>query len=115
MCWGDSPTDELALMWPIPAKLSSVQSRRSRHQERINVHDCVKLRRGFFQLSFLYVLFSFNIFFITYFRVVLSFQPPLDHNNMGYIYIYIYIRGSLNKFPDFFRMGTFIDSTHMKL
>ena len=29
--------------------------------------------------------------------------------------IYIYIRGSLNKFPDFFPMGTFIDSTHMKL
>ena len=26
-----------------------------------------------------------------------------------------HIRGSLNKFPDFFRMGTFIDSTHMKL
>ena len=26
-----------------------------------------------------------------------------------------YIRGSLNKFPDFFRMDTFIDSTHMKL
>ena len=25
------------------------------------------------------------------------------------------IRGSLNKFPDFFRMGTFIDCTHMKL
>ena len=25
------------------------------------------------------------------------------------------IRGSLNKFPDFFCMGTFIDSTHMKL
>ena len=32
-----------------------------------------------------------------------------------YIYIYIYIWGSLNKFPDFFRIGTFIDSTHMKL
>ena len=32
-----------------------------------------------------------------------------------YIYMYIYIRGSLNKFPDFFCMGTFIDSTHMKL
>ena len=32
-----------------------------------------------------------------------------------HIYIYIYIRGSLNKFPDFFRMGTFIDSTHLKL
>ena len=26
-----------------------------------------------------------------------------------------YVRGSLNKFPDFFRMGTFIDNTHMKL
>ena len=32
-----------------------------------------------------------------------------------YIYIYIYIWGSLNKFPDFFRMGSFIDSTHIKL
>ena len=30
-----------------------------------------------------------------------------------YIYIYIYIRGSLNKFPDFFHMGTFIDSTQV--
>ena len=27
----------------------------------------------------------------------------------------VYIRGSLNQFPDFFRMGTFIDSTYMKL
>ena len=27
----------------------------------------------------------------------------------------IYIQGSLNKFLDFFRMSTFIDSTHMKL
>ena len=25
------------------------------------------------------------------------------------------VRGSLNKFPDFFRTHTFIDSTHMKL
>ena len=25
------------------------------------------------------------------------------------------LRGSFNKFPDFFGMGTFIDSTHMKL
>ena len=31
------------------------------------------------------------------------------------MYIDLYIRGSLNKFPDFFRMATFIDSTHMKL
>ena len=27
----------------------------------------------------------------------------------------IYIRGAYNKFPDFFRLGTVIDSTHMKL
>ena len=26
-----------------------------------------------------------------------------------------YIQESLNKFPDFFDMGTLIDSTHMKL
>ena len=32
-----------------------------------------------------------------------------------YIYIYIYTQGAHNKFPDFFRMGTFIDSAHMKL
>ena len=30
-------------------------------------------------------------------------------------YIYIYIRGAYNKFPDFFPIGTFIDITHMKL
>ena len=29
--------------------------------------------------------------------------------------IYMYIRGAYDKFPDFFRMGTFIDSTHMIL
>ena len=32
-----------------------------------------------------------------------------------YIYKYIYIRGVYDKFPDVFRMGTFIDRTHMKL
>ena len=30
-------------------------------------------------------------------------------------FISIYTRGSLNKFPDIFSMGTFIDSTLMKL
>ena len=29
-------------------------------------------------------------------------------------YVSTKMRGSLNKFPDFFRMGTFTDSTHMK-
>ena len=32
-----------------------------------------------------------------------------------FIYIYIYIQGAYDRFQDFFRMGTFIDSTHMKL
>ena len=32
-----------------------------------------------------------------------------------YLYIYIYIWGPLKKLPDFCHMGTFIDSTHMKL
>ena len=37
-------------------------------------------------------------------------------NAKSSLYIYIkYIRGSLNKFPDFFRMGTFLDSTRFKL
>ena len=30
-------------------------------------------------------------------------------------FIYIYIWGAYDKFPDFFRMDIFIDSTHMKL
>ena len=36
-----------------------------------------------------------------------------------FLFIYFFftwkIQESLNKFPDFFCMGTFIDSTHMKL
>ena len=31
------------------------------------------------------------------------------------MYVCMYIRGSLNKFQDFFRMATFIDSTRTKL
>ena len=31
------------------------------------------------------------------------------------MYIPIYLRSAYDKFPDFFRMGTFIDRTHMKL
>ena len=34
----------------------------------------------------------------------------------AYIRIYVhYIRGAYDKFPDIFRLGTFIDSTHMEL
>ena len=75
------PTDGLALMWHILIKLSSEQSRWT-VTKNVNIHDCVKLRGGFSQLSFMYLLFSFNIFLITHFRVVLSFEPPLDRNNI---------------------------------
>ena len=36
-------------------------------------------------------------------------------NGFKYCYVIRILRGSLNKFPDFFRMYTFIDTTHMKL
>ena len=47
---------------------------------RVEIFLILKLRRGFSQLSFVYVLFAFNIFLITYFCVMSSFEPPLDHN-----------------------------------
>ena len=37
------------------------------------------------------------------------------HRSTQNFTIFAYIRGPLNRFPDFFRIGTFIDSTHMKL
>ena len=50
--------------------------------------------------------------FFPYSRILFQYSLPYIYI---YIYIYIHTQGSLNKFPDFFRMGTFIDSTHMKL
>ena len=66
------------------SRLSSLQRSLCERSPRtdFNIQDCVKLRRGFSHLSFMYLLFSSNIFLITHFRVVLSFHtPPLDHNN----------------------------------
>ena len=37
------------------------------------------------------------------------------HSNKMHLHVYTHVRGAYDKFPDFFRMGTFIDSTHMKL
>ena len=42
------------------------------------------------------------------------FHTLYDENTYMYIRILKHIRGSLNTFRDFFRMGIFIDSTHMK-
>ena len=41
-----------------------------------------------------------------------SLRVTLDYGRQLY---FIYIRGSLNRFRDFFRIGIFIDSTRMKL
>jgi len=38
-----------------------------------------------------------------------SIKPFLKYKSKSYI------RGALNKFPNFFHISTFIDSTHMKL
>ena len=51
-------------------------------------------------------------------RILITHTHTRTHTHTHiyiYIYIYIYIQGAYDKFPDFFRCGTFIDSTHMKL
>ena len=85
-----SPIDGLVLMWHIPTELSSAwsqtQSQCSRSLSeplpRAVIFLIVKLRKGFSQLLFVYVVFSFNIFLFTYFCVVSSFELPLDHNTI---------------------------------
>ena len=42
------------------------------------------------------------------------FNDLMFHPAHGKGLVCIHIGGSLNKFPDFFRIDTFIDSTHMK-
>ena len=55
-------------------------------------------------------------FFVTHLAIRLLFlQKEESLSSYKKKRDYIYIRGSLNKFPDFFRIGTFIDSTRMKL
>ena len=75
---GFSLTDEPPTMWHIPAKVSSAQSQWAVNKNRCN--SCVKLRRGFSQLSFMYVLLSVNIFLSLISESCYHFQPPLSHN-----------------------------------
>ena len=37
------------------------------------------------------------------------------HYGLLGVQVNMYLRGAYDMFPDFFRMGTFIDSAHMKL
>ena len=39
------------------------------------------------------------------FLITLKGIPIFPHTDHVCVYIYIYIRGAFNKFPDFFRMG----------
>ena len=58
------------------------------------------------------------IFINTLYADVLQlFSDPSSYTIQSFVLLRCFknIRGSLNKFPDFFRMGTFIYSTHMKL
>ena len=57
-----------------------------------------------------YNSFGFICFFVQWYIKI----HHVPNEKCGYI-LKNMIRGCLNKFPDLFRMGTFIDSTHMKL
>ena len=47
---------------------------------------------------------------LIFFKIVpLAFKTVLP-----FCYPLVKVRGEYDKFPDFFRIGTFIDSTHMK-
>ena len=50
-------------------------------------------------------------------HIIRPYRPSLQIGLLDSIYCShrAGLRGSLNKFPDFFCMDTFIDSTHMKL
>ena len=61
-------------------------------------------------LSFIYT-FLRNVYRSCYIYILIMFRIIYI-----YIYIYIYIHEyAYDKFPDVFRMGTFIDSIHIKL
>ena len=52
--------------------------------------------------------------YITFLIVSKLFKKKFKNLSLS-LSISIYIKGTYDKFPDFFRMGTFIDSTDMKL
>ena len=47
--------------------------------------------------------------------ISISLNPFTTLSGCSYLSILVDIQGAYNKFTDFLRMGTFIDSTHMKL
>ena len=59
-------------------------------------------------------LLSFYIWLVDFYEIATPAKLFHAEENLA-IMVSKHVQGSLNKFPDFFRMGTFIDSTHMKL
>ena len=55
-----------------------------------------------------FTIIAFHYHKLLYFMSELTFSLKI-------FTLLLIVRGSLNKFPDFFRMGTFIDGTHMEL
>ena len=79
-----------------------------------------------FELAFHNVAVKYVVHYATGTLPQYFWRYRLIHHSRLYRYLVVFqvfvlykdlagVRGSLNKFPDFFRMGTFIDSTHMKL
>ena len=72
----------------------------------------VSLRMHLILTSLNYFKLNDNIYLD---MLILTLQSSFVDIFKQHLLTYQHIQGSLNKFPDFFRMGTFIDSTHMKL
>ena len=66
---------------------------------------------------YIYIYIYTHTYIYIYIYILYIYIYIYTHTNL-YLYIhkhiYIYIRGAYDKFPDIFRMCTFIDSTHMK-
>ena len=58
---------------------------------------------------YVYIYVYIYIYYYNISRRISFYEKSLETYHMHLV------RESLNKFPDFFRMGTFIPSTHMKL
>ena len=74
-----------------------------------------------FQLTIIIIIIKilflpFTLFTVSYTNCdCLSFTDFQIDLAQNVFLLFLFVQGAYNKFPDFFRMGTFIDSTHMKL
>ena len=100
ICWGVFPTDGLALMWHIPAKLSSAQSRR-RYQEWTLIFMIVLSWGGVSPSYHLCMDYFLSIYFLSlisescyYLNLPLTITLSNTNNYMVQV-IYLFINGYL--------------------